>query len=44
MFSISYTRIDSAFAEALPDNWSDATDMLSFRPLDRAFIFPGSFI
>lgn len=27
--------------KALPDNWSDATDILSFRPLDRAFIFPG---
>lgn len=25
----------------LPENWSDATDILSFHPLDRSFIFPG---
>ncbi|KAF8401958.1 hypothetical protein HHK36_012909 [Tetracentron sinense] len=25
----------------LPDNWSDAPDILSFRSLDRSFVFPG---
>ncbi|XP_077219423.1 heat-inducible transcription repressor [Tasmannia lanceolata] len=25
----------------LPENWSDAEDILSFRSLDRSFIFPG---
>lgn len=25
----------------LPDNWSEASDILSFRSLDRFFVFPG---
>ncbi|KAG5566699.1 hypothetical protein RHGRI_002304 [Rhododendron griersonianum] len=25
----------------LPDNWSEASDILSFRSLDRSFVFPG---
>ncbi|CAK9172207.1 unnamed protein product [Ilex paraguariensis] len=25
----------------LPDNWSEAPDILSFRSLDRSFVFPG---
>ncbi|KAE9465615.1 hypothetical protein C3L33_02481, partial [Rhododendron williamsianum] len=25
----------------LPDNWSEASDILSFRSLDRCFVFPG---
>ncbi|KAK1277179.1 hypothetical protein QJS04_geneDACA020215 [Acorus gramineus] len=25
----------------LPENWSDSADMLSFRSLDRSFVFPG---
>ncbi|KAL3511169.1 hypothetical protein ACH5RR_030570 [Cinchona calisaya] len=25
----------------LPNNWSDAPDMSSFRPLDRSIVFPG---
>ncbi|KAK9093393.1 hypothetical protein Syun_028304 [Stephania yunnanensis] len=28
-------------AEELPNNWSDAPDILSFQSLDRSFVFPG---
>ncbi|KAI8562968.1 hypothetical protein RHMOL_Rhmol03G0077000 [Rhododendron molle] len=30
------------FLEELPDNWSEASDILSFRSLDRCFVFPES--
>lgn len=31
------------FTEELPDDWNEESDMLSFKSLDRSFVFPGSY-
>ncbi|KAK6139291.1 hypothetical protein DH2020_026969 [Rehmannia glutinosa] len=32
---------DDSGSEEVPDNWTEAPDILSFRSMDRSFVFPG---
>ncbi|KAL0408663.1 UNVERIFIED_CONTAM: hypothetical protein Sradi_1800700 [Sesamum radiatum] len=34
-------HIDVSENEEFPDNWAEAPDILSYRSLDRSFVFPG---